>query len=112
LAATISLWSWQEGYNATSGDTDHLSHFGGPNVEIADRDICGRNSHHHLVPFDDLLVGIRLPNVGLGIPALSRIINSKSPAKTAALASPNMTNSISNERWPNWLTKSAWKVCT
>jgi hypothetical protein len=32
--------------------------------------------------------------VGLGILALSRIINSNKPAKTAALASPNMTNSI------------------
>jgi hypothetical protein len=36
-------------------------------------------------------VGIRRPNVGLGTLALSRIINSNKPAKTAALASPNIT---------------------
>jgi hypothetical protein len=83
---------------ATSGDADHLAHFGEANIKIADGNICGRNSHNHLVLFAEPLGGIKRPIAGLGILALSRIINSKRPAKTAALARPNMINSIENGR--------------
>jgi hypothetical protein len=57
-ADDVSLWSWHEGYAATTGDADHLSHFGEAKVKIADSNICGRNSHHLMLLFDDPVVGI------------------------------------------------------
>jgi hypothetical protein len=57
---------------ATSGDADHLAHFGEANIKIADGNICGRNSHNHLVLFAEPLGGIKRPIAGLGILALSR----------------------------------------